>query len=255
MPYCHRLVRTKQVLGVIGMLAAIAWSAPALANCEDITFESNKYSVCSYALRTTDIRVFWRDGTGEAYGSFSSLRRDIEKKSETLAFAMNAGMYHADMKPVGLYIENGVEMVKISTRRGPGNFHLQPNGVFYVGRNGATVMETRQYLRTRPQATFATQSGPMLVINGAIHPKFSIDSDSRKVRNGVGACANGQIVFAISDSGVTFYDFAKLFRDRYKCANALFLDGSISALYSPQLKRADGWRPMGPIVGVVEKKK
>ena len=227
---------------------------PAMARCEDITHEANKYAVCIYGQRGADIRVFWRDGSGEPYGSFTSLRRELEKKGETLAFAMNAGMYHADYRPVGLYVENGVEMVKISTARGPGNFHLQPNGVFYIGRNGAGVVETRQFARQRPHASFATQSGPMLVINGAIHPKFSVTSDSRKVRNGVGACAGGLTVFAISDGGVTFHDFARLFRDRYKCANALFLDGSISALYAPQLRRADGWRPMGPIVGVVEKK-
>ncbi len=232
-----------------------AGHSSALAGCEDVTFEDNKYAVCSFGQSGEDMRVFLRDGSGETYGSFSSLRRDLEKKGETLAFAMNAGMYHPDYRPVGLYIENGVEIAKVSTRRGPGNFHLQPNGIFYIGPSGAGVMETRQYLRARPQVKFATQSGPMLVINGAIHPKFSVDSESQKVRNGVGACAGNQIVFAISDSGVTFHEFARLFRDRYKCPNALFLDGSISALYAPQLKRADGWRPMGPIVGVVEKKK
>ena len=235
--------------------ALFTGATAARAQCEDIKFEDNKYAVCAYGQKGADIRVFLRDGGGSYYGSFSSLRRDLEKKGETLAFAMNAGMYHADYRPVGLYIENGVEVTKVSTARGPGNFHLQPNGVFYVGRAGAGVMETRQYLRQRPQASFATQSGPMLVINGAIHPKFSVDSESQKVRNGVGICAGGQIVFAISDGGVTFHEFARLFRDRYKCANALFLDGSISALYAPQLKRADGWRPMGPIVGVVEKRK
>ena len=233
----------------------MASASPALAGCEDISHESNKFAVCNFAQRGEDIRVFLRDGSGETYGSFSSLRRALEKKGETLAFAMNAGMYHPDYRPVGLYIENGVEVAKVSTARGPGNFHLQPNGIFYISANGAGVMETRQYLRARPQVKFATQSGPMLVINGAIHPKFSTDSESHKVRNGVGVCAGGQVVFAISDSGVTFHEFARLFRDRYKCANALFLDGSISALYAPDLRRADGWRPMGPIVGVVVKKK
>ncbi len=250
--------RSRATLAGLAVLSAFmleAGSSSALAGCEDIIFEANKYAVCSFSQSGEDMRVFLRDGSGGNYGSFSSLRRDLEKKGETLTFAMNAGMYHPDYRPVGLYVENGVEIAKVSTRRGPGNFHLQPNGIFYIGSNGAGVLETRQYLRARPQVRFATQSGPMLVINGAIHPKFSIGSESQKVRNGVGACAGNRIVFAISDSGVTFHDFARLFRDRYKCTNALFLDGSISALYAPQLKRADGWRPMGPIVGVVEKKK
>lgn len=230
------------------------WTAAAFAQCESLTFESNTYTVCAADQKRTELRVFLRDRSGENYGSFSNLRRDLEKRGETLIFAMNGGMYHPDLRPVGLYVENGQEISKISTRRGPGNFHLQPNGVFYVARDGAGVMETRQYQRMRPAAIHATQSGPMLVVNGAIHPKFSVDSDSRKLRNGVGACG-GRMVFAISEGGVTFHEFARLFRDRFKCANALFLDGSISALYSAQLNRNDGWRPMGPIVGLVEKKR
>jgi uncharacterized protein YigE (DUF2233 family) len=247
------LIALRQIAAVAFMLAA--GTAVARAQCEAQQFESNKYTVCSTAVRSSDIRVFLRDGKGENYGSFSSLLRDLERKGETLVFAMNGGMYHPDYRPVGLFIENGVERAKISTRRGPGNFHLQPNGVFFVGRNGAGVMETRAFQRQKPPATFATQSGPMLVINGAIHPKFSTDSDSRKIRNGVGVCADGRAVFAISEVPVTFHEFARLFRDRYKCQNALFLDGSISALYSKQLNRSDGWRTMGPIVGLVEKKK
>ncbi len=238
----------------VAAVSLLLMATAARAQCEVTSFENNKYTVCVASARG-DIRVFLRDGAGEYYGSFSNLNRDLEKRGETLAFAMNGGMYHADYRPVGLYVENSVERAKVSTARGPGNFHLQPNGVFFVGRNGAGVMETRAFLRQKPPATFATQSGPMLVINGAIHPKFSVDSDSRKIRNGVGVCANAQAVFAISDNPVTFHEFARLFRDRYKCANALFLDGSISALYSKQLNRSDGWRPMGPIVGVVEKTK
>jgi uncharacterized protein YigE (DUF2233 family) len=247
------LIALRQIAAVALMLAA--GTAVARAQCEAMQFESNKYTVCGTPARGSDLRVFLRDGKGENYGSFSSLKRDLEGKGETLVFAMNGGMYHPDYRPVGLYIENNVERAKISTRRGPGNFHLQPNGVFYVGRNGAGVMETRAFQRQKPPATFATQSGPMLVINGAIHPRFSTDSDSRKIRNGVGVCADGRAVFAISEVPVTFHEFARLFRDRYKCQNALFLDGSISALYSRQLNRSDGWRPMGPIVGLVEKKK
>lgn len=246
-------IRTRACVGVVALVAVALFGAPAAANCENVSFERNHYAVCVFAPRAADIRVFWRDGAGEPFGSFASLRRDLERRGERLVFAMNAGMYHPDYRPVGLYIENGRELTRISTTRGPGNFHLLPNGVFFVGRNGAGVMETRAWTRQRPQANFATQSGPMLVINGAIHPRFSIDSDSRKVRNGVGVCAGGDAVFAISNGAVTFHEFARLFRDRFKCPNALFLDGSISALYSRQLNRSDGWRPMGPIVGVVEK--
>jgi uncharacterized protein YigE (DUF2233 family) len=39
-----------------------------------------------------------------------------------------------------------------------------------------------------------------------------------------------------------------------KCADALFLDGSISSIYAPPLLRNDRFMPMGPIIGVVRKK-
>jgi uncharacterized protein YigE (DUF2233 family) len=54
---------------------------------------------------------------------------------------------------------------------------------------------------------------------------------------------------------VTFHEFALLFKDDLKCPDALYLDGSISAVYAPSLGRHDRWRPMGPIVGMVAKGK
>ena len=57
-------------------------------------------------------------------------------------------------------------------------------------------------------------------------------------------------IFAISDEPVTFYAFARLFRDGLGCANALFLDGSVSSLYAPELGRDDELTPLGPMIGV-----
>ena len=48
-----------------------------------------------------------------------------------------------------------------------------------------------------------------------------------------------------------FHDFATLFRDRLGCRNALFLDGSISSLYAPGLRRHDREAVMGTIIAVV----
>ena len=223
--------------------------------CEDIRQDGASYTVCSFSARKADIRLFLKDARGEMWGSFSRLATALGEKNEFLAFAMNAGMYHKDYNPVGLYIENGEQRKKLNTRRGPGNFHLLPNGVFYVSGNGAGVMDARRFRRYRGKVLHATQSGPMLVVEGRIHPKFRPDSESHKIRNGVGACARGTIKFAISNSPVTFHAFAALFKDRLKCNDALFLDGSISSMYAPSIQRSDGWRPMGPIVGVVEKRK
>jgi uncharacterized protein YigE (DUF2233 family) len=170
---------------------------------------------------------------------------------EHLAFAMNAGMYHADRAPVGLFVENGQERHGIVTSAGPGNFGMLPNGVFCVGEAFA-VIESHRYAETPPACRFATQSGPMLVIEGALHPRFLPDSDSLNIRNGVGVAPDGQTAyFAISNVPVTFHQFARLFRDALGTPDALFLDGSISRLIAPDLGRADLGVPMGPIIGVV----
>jgi uncharacterized protein YigE (DUF2233 family) len=94
----------------------------------------------------------------------------------------------------------------------------------------------------------------MLVINGRIHPRFTATSDSLKIRNGVGVRDPRHVFFAISESAVNFYSFARLFRDKLACPNALFLDGSVSGLYAPALKRDDSWHLFGPIIGAVRRK-
>lgn len=250
------LLRGAALLGAA--IAPFALTSPpslgAPGACTDVQEDGVSFTVCSFSARAADIRLFLEDDKGDVWGSFSRLASALGDKGERLAFAMNAGMYHKDYSPVGLYIENGEQRKKLNTRRGPGNFHLLPNGVFYVGKNGAGVLDTRRFQRFRDSVIHATQSGPMLVVDGRIHPKFRPDSESHKIRNGVGACSRGTIKFAISNSPVTFHAFAKLFKDRLNCRNALFLDGSISSMYAPSIKRSDGWRPMGPIVGVVEKK-
>jgi uncharacterized protein YigE (DUF2233 family) len=162
-------------------------------------------------------------------------------------------MYHEDRSPVGLYVEAGEEQAPLNTNDGPGNFHLKPNGVFYVLENGmAGVDETSAFLMTkRKPPPYATQSGPMLVINGEIHPRFLPDSESLKRRNGVGVTDEGDVVFVLADTPVRFYDFAAFFRDELQAPNALYLDGTISRLYAPALDRNDPGLAMGPIVGVV----
>jgi uncharacterized protein YigE (DUF2233 family) len=131
---------------------------------------------------------------------------------------------------------------------------MKPNGVFWIGDGVAGVTETSRYLASPPAARYATQSGPMLIVDGKIHPKIRPDGTSQKIRNGVGACKGGAVMFAIADDPVTFDTFARLFRDGLGCQNALFLDGSISSLYAPDLNRDDEPGPIGPIVGVVQRR-
>ncbi len=230
---------------------ACGFAAPASAACAPKDFDGAKFTVCAFDPRHEDIRLFWKGAGGRPYGSLATLADDLRARGQRLAFAMNAGMFKEDQSPVGLYVERGQKLHDADTRGGATNFHMKPNGVFWIGDGAAGVTETSHYLAAPPPARYATQSGPMLIVDGKIHPKIQPNGTSEKVRNGVGVSDGGGVVFAIADEPVTFDAFARLFRDGLGCRNALFLDGSVSSLYAPELKRDDELGPIGPIVGVV----
>ncbi|WP_323784382.1 phosphodiester glycosidase family protein [Leisingera sp.] len=236
------------------LLLAALWAAPAVSavECSDAAYKGNRYSICEVDASEEQLRLFLRDGDGQVYGHFSSLDTALAEEGKALAFATNAGMYHSDRSPVGLYVEDGAKEMRLVTNAGPGNFGLLPNGVFCIREARADVFETLAFAEAAPACTYATQSGPMLVIDGELHPRFLPDSDSYYVRNGVGTSADGRrAVFAISRNAVTFHQFGSLFRDYLKLPNALYFDGNISRLYAPEIGRTDGGRRMGPVVGVV----
>ncbi|WP_171524391.1 phosphodiester glycosidase family protein, partial [Acinetobacter baumannii] len=69
--------------------------------------------------------------------------------------------------------------------------------------------------RNKPDhVRFATQSGPMLLIDGQLHPKLAENGTSLQIRNAVGVGLNGSAWFAISNAPVSFGRFARLFRDK-----------------------------------------
>ncbi len=229
-----------------------AGAASAGEACRKLQHLGDSYTVCAFDPATDDIQLFQNDRTGKPYGSFRALENDLRQDRIYVRFAMNGGMYLDDQSPVGLFIENGRELKAINTNKGWGNFHLLPNGIFYLLPGRAGVMESKAFAASGIKPFYATQSGPMLVVDGKLHPSFLADSTSLKTRNGVGVAKDGKVVFAISDGPVRFHDFATLFRDELHCANALFLDGSISSLDIPEWQRRDGLFPLGPIIAVTE---
>jgi uncharacterized protein YigE (DUF2233 family) len=236
----------------------IRWLAPILAllaapaaagTCRDMTFENLPYTVCQVQAGE-DVRLFL-NGPDGAFGGFASLDSHLAKTGETLGFAMNAGMFQPDLSPVGLYVENGEEVSRLITSDGPGNFGLLPNGVFCMA-DRFSVVESRRFAKDRPNCRYATQSGPMLVIDGDLHPLFKPASDSLYIRNGVGVSDDGTTAyFAISNRAVNFATFARLFRDGLGTPDALYFDGSVSRLYAPELSRSGAGFAIGPIVGLV----
>ena len=229
--------------------------------CEARTFGEAGYLVCSIDPRITRPRLFWKGSDGEPYRTFAGAAEAVRATGGSLVFAMNAGMYADDFSPMGLYVEDGRELrpanrfeVKPSVGVVP-NFYKQPNGVFFLTEKEAGILPTGVFLKRRPKATFATQSGPMLVIDGAVNSIFIPGSKDRTRRSGVGVCEHGHLRFAISDGPVNFHDFATLFRDELKCSDALFLDGGRGAgIYVPAMAREDwsGHGGYGPMIGLVE---
>ncbi|MBB4289820.1 uncharacterized protein YigE (DUF2233 family) [Rhizobium leguminosarum] len=252
-----------------GLLAAAIILAATLTSlhqadaqpCEQQTFEEAKYVVCTLEPGKADLRLFWKNANGAPYRAFSSLAEAVRAEGKTLAFAVNAGMYRADFSPMGLYVENARELQPANTTKAESsagqvpNFYKKPNGVFFLGEAGAGILPTAEFLKSRPKVRFATQSGPMLVIANKLNPIFIVGSTDRTRRSGVGVCTGGIIRFAISEDGVNFHDFARLFRDHLKCPDALFLDGGRGVgLYYPALGHNDwSWHGgYGPILGLVE---
>ena len=215
--------------------------------CANRLFEGSRFTVCNLKGGKVEIRT---SGPNGPYRSFAALQAALGKRADDVALAMNAGMFDESGRAIGLLIEDGKQLREINRREGGGNFHLMPNGVFLVRRDGsAEVLSSRAYSPS-PDILFATQSGPMLVIDGKLHPKFDRDGSSRHFRNGVGIAPDGTPVFAISADPVSFGKFARFYRDAVKSKNALFFDGAVSSLWDPASHRMDSHAPLGPMVVV-----
>lgn len=214
------------------------------------------FNVCRFDTANDELRLAWRGRGGGALRSLAALEAELGKDTRRVRFAMNAGMYDEAGSPIGFYVEHGKELKKLNLNSGPGNFHLKPNGVFAVDAGGRVSVTASSRFRSRVRAPqWATQSGPMLVIDGKIHPKFDANGQSRYIRNGVGVRDASTALFVISEEPVSFGRFARLFRDALGCANALYFDGNVSSLWDPASGRQDATSDLGPMVVVLAKRR
>lgn len=159
--------------------------------------------------------------------TFEALAPYLKERGRVLAVATNAGIFSPERRPMGLHVQDGEIMTPLSTAEGEGNFFLKPNGVFWLDDTGVHVAGSEHYA-PQGRVQLATQSGPLLLERGRIHPGFSPESTSLRLRSAVGVDARGHALLAISLGQVSFYNAASLFRDVLGCRDALYLDGEIS---------------------------
>jgi uncharacterized protein YigE (DUF2233 family) len=224
-----------------------AAAQPASA-CSQQLFDGSRFTVCQAKDGPIEIRT--SDANGRPYRSFATLAQALGKRAGHVAFAMNGGMFGDDGHAIGLLIEDGKQIHAINRRKGGGNFHLMPNGVFMVRTDGDAEVVNSAAFEPSKDIAFATQSGPMLVIEGKLHPAFERDGESKYVRNGVGIGPDGTAIFVISQDPVSFGKLGRLFRDQLHVRNALYFDGSVSSLWNPADGRQDSFVPLGPMVVV-----
>jgi uncharacterized protein YigE (DUF2233 family) len=167
---------------------------------------------------------------------------------------MNAGMYHPDQRPVGLLVQAGRTLSPLETGTGEGNFYDLPNGVFWGDAHGYVgIQSTTAFAARTAPVLWATQSGPLLIEQGRLHP--IVDRATRTaVRNAVGTCIGHGATFVISDAAVTLGQLARYMREKLGCTDALYLDGAVSVLWSPDLKRLDDRKGLGPLLVVLERR-
>jgi uncharacterized protein YigE (DUF2233 family) len=241
------------------LLALLLLNLAAAAGAADLhqyQYHQTFINVCRADPRTDAIRTYWKDGSGQPLATFVRLDAMLRRQNEEMLCATNAGIYDKQLQPLGLYIEDGKQLRRLNTRQNAyGNFYLQPNGVFVLTGDQAFIVETGAYAaqaeRWNATARYATQSGPLMLVQGKINTLFDPESPNTVVRNAVCIDRSGMMALAIARNPISFYDFAVFLRDELKCHDALYLDGSISRMY-PTLEANMG-PAFGAMIAVVKK--
>ena len=228
-------------------------SEPAVPSaCTSVTFEGAALTHCIADPAQHRIATANLGPDKQPFASLSAFAASVDPA--TIAFAVNGGMYGDDLKPIGYYVQNGERLKELDRGDGDGNFYMKPNGVFFGNAAGGwRVLGSNTFFNTvgdRPE--FGTQSGPLLLDGGKLHPEIQDDGPSKAIRNGVGVDAGGKAHFVIADAPVSFGQLARYFRDVVKVQNALYLDGQVSSLWDPATGRTDKGR-VGPIIVVTKR--
>ncbi|MEM7655801.1 MAG: phosphodiester glycosidase family protein [Bacteroidota bacterium] len=222
-----------------------------------VPFEGKTYVYCVFNPKLADVRIANNPGRTKVYG-IDKLDAKAQQEGKYLTFAMNGGMYEPDKSPVGLLVYKGKVLAPLNERSGQGNFYMKPNGIFGIDAQGnASIWPTPLYVRQKVDTRrllVATQSGPVMLLNGKINKAFTPGSANVHFRNAIGVREDGQVVCAISEQRVNFYEFADFLRS-IGCTQALYLDGTVSRMYLPLMNKTRALtdsRHLGPLLYIVE---
>lgn len=244
------MLKAKNTIAILLLVLALIMAAfshsPSPADGEMLAYTVD--------AKKQDLQFYWQDDQGVPLESIQNLKDYVGQKGLTLDFAMNGGMFNQDLAPQGLFIQNYKTLHALDTSNGTGNFYLKPNGVFCISSDNIPRVCKTSDFKDSKNVKYATQSGPMLLIDGLMHPAFKAGSHNLNIRNGVGILPDGKVLFAMSKSKINFYDFARYFQS-LGCKDALYLDGFVSQTYLPKENWLQTGGPFGVIIGVTRKKK
>jgi uncharacterized protein YigE (DUF2233 family) len=228
-------------LGVVIPASARAQTPPPEGIAfQEIRWRGRLFQVVRVDLNRTELRLYWRDERGRPFGSLAALDRWLAGRGETLLAATNAGIFYRSGEPAGLHVERGAVLRPLNASSRPpegeaqGNFFSQPNGVFYITRDGtAHVRETSGARPAIPNMVEATQSGPLLLLRGAPH---RLIGNPTVARNAVAVCNPRRVALVMAPEGASIRELALFIRDELRCPDALYLDGTISGLRVPSAR-------------------
>lgn len=222
----------------------------------EVASAGNVYYV--YKASPSSVKMAWKDDKGNILSTIGNLDLMLASNGQKLQCAMNGGMYTTEQSPCGLYIEGGVVKRSLNrTFQGSGNFTMgfgeeRTNGVFVTKRDGTALLIKSKDFVSNDSYLYATQSGPILLWNRQINPKFSQTSQNLLVRNAVGVDKKGNVVLVMSKTTTSFYDLANLFLTQLDCDNALYLDGVVSDMYIKGKLEGSSQRTFGVMIYVSE---
>ena len=249
----------KKAFLILAFLAAPAFAVPELkplasgGHYASHYYQNVRYGI--YQAEPAQVSLHWKDSGGNAYATLATLKRSLEQSGAQVAFLMNAGIYSMHDAPAGLWIERGKTLVPLNRNNGKGNFHIQPNGVFYIKGGKARIQTSAAYQLGKHQPDWAVQSGPMLLLDGKPNARFVKNLSSPHKRNAVCTTKDGRLYFILTedygDGGEwpSFHRFAAALQ-HFGCHDALYLDGTLSGWYIPGIAGTFHWRHYVGIIAV-----